>query len=73
MRRRENRNQTELRQKTSRELVRKIGSMEPFVDADATEVEERLRNMNYGATHPRVTELRRTGDGTEPAAGLADS
>ena len=61
MRRRDTRLQTELRQETSRELIRKIGSMDPYEGADPDEVEERLRNMNYGATHPRVTELRRTG------------
>ena len=62
MRHREsNRAQAEHRKQASKELVRKIGSMEPYADADAAEVEERLRNMNYGATHPRVSELRRTG------------
>jgi hypothetical protein len=39
--------------------------MEPYVDADPGEVEQRLRNMNYGATHARVTELRRTGSETD--------
>ena len=43
----------------SRELVRKIGEMDPYADSDPAEVEDRIRNMHYGATHPRVTELRR--------------
>ncbi len=53
------------REEISRELVRKIGSMEPYADADADKVEQRIRNMHYGSTHPRVTKLRRGSEESE--------
>ena len=46
-------------EKITRELLRRIGSLEPYAGADPSEVEERLRNMNYGATNSRVSKLRR--------------
>ena len=48
------------RREAANSLMRKIGSMQPYADADPAKVEERLRNMSYGATHPRVSELRLT-------------
>jgi len=51
----------------SRALLRKIGTLQPYADADPRAVEERLRNMNYGATNSRVSKLRRDAVDTEPA------
>jgi len=45
-----------------REIMRKIGSMDPYANADPYEVEARLRNMNYGATNSRLSKLRRGAD-----------
>ena len=45
--------------KISRDLLRKIGLLEPYAEAIPSQVEERLRNMNYGATNSRVSKLRR--------------
>ncbi len=42
----------------SRELLRRIGSLEPYAEAIPSQVEERLRNMNYGSTNSRITKLR---------------
>ncbi len=42
----------------SPELVRSIGTMNVYENADPDEVVGRLRNMSYGATHSRVTKLR---------------
>ena len=44
-----------------REILRRIGRSRPYADADADEVEKRLRNMTYGATHSRISALRREG------------
>ncbi len=58
-RRRPDRPDWEERARISREILRQIGALDPYADADPDEVEERLRNMNYGATNSRVSELRR--------------
>ena len=42
----------------SPELVRQIGLMSTYGNADGEEVIRRLRNMNYGATNSRITKLR---------------
>lgn len=42
-----------------REILRQIAAMDPFADSDPAEVEQRLRNMNYGSTHSRISKLRR--------------
>ena len=42
-----------------RDRVRAIGLMDPYVGVDPHEVEERIRNMSYGATNSRVSKLRR--------------
>lgn len=47
------------REEVAREIMRKIAAMDPYVQADPDEVEERLRNMNYGATNSRISKLRR--------------
>lgn len=44
---------------TSCEILRSIGALNPYAGADASEVEERLRKMNYGATNSRISKLRR--------------
>ena len=46
------------REEVSRDLVRSIGEMDPYADADPEEVEERLRRMKYGATS-RISRIRR--------------
>ena len=43
-----------------REILQRIGAMEPYAGADPTEVERRLRNMNYGSTHSRISQLRQS-------------
>ena len=59
MRNRESsRSRSQHRREAAKALMRKIGSMEPYAGADPSQVEQRLRNMTYGATHPRVSELR---------------
>ena len=47
------------REAISRELLRSIAELEPYADADPAQVEERLRNMNFGATNTRVSKIRR--------------
>lgn len=47
------------REAISREILRSIGTLNPYADANPAEVEERLRNMNYGATNTRVSRIRR--------------
>jgi len=42
-----------------REMLRRIARLRPYSDTDAAAVEQRLRNMTYGATHSRVSALRR--------------
>lgn len=42
-----------------RQILRRIGEMDPYADADPAEVERRLRNMAYGATHSRISKMRR--------------
>ena len=41
-----------------RQILKRIGAMDPFAGADPKEVESRLRNMTYGATHSRISALR---------------
>jgi hypothetical protein len=40
-------------------LLRAIGELNPYADASPDDVEQRLRNMNYGATNSRISKLRR--------------
>ncbi len=47
------------REATTRQILRSIGELNPYADADPAEVEQRLRNMNYGATNSRISKLRR--------------
>jgi hypothetical protein len=47
-------------EQVGREILQRIGAMEPYADADPTEVERRLRNMNYGSTHSRISEIRQS-------------
>ena len=42
-----------------RDIMRRIAAMDPFAGADPADVERRLRNMNYGKTHSRISKLRR--------------
>ncbi|NND01390.1 MAG: hypothetical protein HKN91_01255 [Acidimicrobiia bacterium] len=44
-----------------RKILQRIGAMKPFAGADPAEVEQRLRNMNYGSTHSRISQIRQTG------------
>jgi hypothetical protein len=46
-------------QEASKKILRWIGSLDPYADANPNEVEKRLRNMAYGATNSRVSKLRR--------------
>jgi len=43
----------------TRRLLRAIGALNPYAGANPDEVEQRLRNMNYGATNSRISKLRR--------------
>lgn len=36
------------------QLMRAIGNLDPFADADPQEVEERLRRISHGTTNPAV-------------------
>ncbi len=56
---RRNRHDSNQSARISRDLLRKIGSLEPYAESIPSQVEERLRNMNYGATNSRVSKLRR--------------
>lgn len=47
-------------EKIARGLLQKIAAMDPYADADPAEVEQRLRNMHYGSTHNRISQLRRS-------------
>lgn len=55
-------------QRISRELLQKIGEMDPYAGTDPAEVEERLRNMSFGATNSRISKLRKGDDAHEDPA-----
>ena len=55
----DNRRDYQISEEIGRQILRRIGEMDPFAGADAAEVEQRLRNMTYGATHSRITAARR--------------
>ena len=55
----DNRRDYLISEQIGRDILRQIGAMEPFAGSDPAEVERRLRNMNYGSTHSRVSKLRR--------------
>lgn len=66
LRNRPRKQQKREREETSKALLRKIGVLDPYADSPPQDVEQRLRNMTYGATNSRVTKLRR---GEAPVTG----
>ncbi len=57
----------------SPELVRSIGTMDTYHDADPSDVDFRLRNMTYGSTNSRVAKIRREAQTSGPEDTLSIS